>query len=185
MARSKDPAEAIRLKIQGGVMGRLRTATAVAVLALAAAACSNNTTTTPRSGGTTPAGGGSIVNKGTADATAVTDKQEIEMDNEGSTEFYFKPTFVKVKPGQILTIELKNEGTVPHNFSITSLSINKTIEAGKEGEVNLTFPAAGGADVQFFCSFHSGSGMKGTFFFGSAPSASGGTTGGGTTNTTY
>lgn len=170
-------------------MGRLRTVAAVALLVFAAVACSDNTTTTPSSGGTTPAGGstsgGSIVNKGTADATAITDKQEIEMDNEGSSEFYFKPTFVKVKAGQIVTIELKNEGTLPHNFSITSLSINKTVEAGKEDEVTLTFPAAGGSDIQFFCSFHVGSGMKGAFFFGAAPAAAGGTSGGGSSNTSY
>jgi plastocyanin len=169
-------------------MGRFRTVAVVALLVFAAVACSDKTTTTPSSGGTTPAGGstsgGTIVNKGTADATAVTEKQEIEMDNEGSTEFYFKPTFIKVKAGQIVTIELKNEGSVPHNFSITSLSINKTVEAGKEDEVTITFPT-GATDIQFFCSFHSGSGMKGAFFFGSAPASAGGTSGGGSSNTSY
>ena len=70
------------------------------------------------------------MNKGTADATAVTGKEEIEMDNEGTTEFYFKPTFIKVKPGQIMTVELKNEGTVPHNFSIESLNVNVSVPQG-------------------------------------------------------
>jgi plastocyanin len=165
-------------------MGRLRFVAAVAVLAFAAVACSDNTTT-PSSGGTTPpTGGSSIVNKGTFDATAVTGKQEIEADNEG-TEFYFKPTFIKVKGGQIMTVDFKNEGDVPHNFSITSLGINKDLDPGKEIDFNITFPAGGGSDIQFFCRFHSGSGMKGGFFFGSAPSASGGSTGSGTSNTTY
>ena len=172
-------------------MGRLRMVTAVAILALAAVACSSKTPVTPRSGGTTPAGGsttpasGSIVNKGTADATAVTGKQEIEMDNEGTTEFYFKPTFIKVKGGQIMTVDLKNEGSVPHNFTITSLGINKDVEVGKETDINITFPASGGSDIVFFCRFHSTNGMKGSFFFGSAPAAAAGSTGGGTTNTTY
>jgi plastocyanin len=151
----------------------------VAVLALAVVACSNDTT--PSSGGTTPAGsntptsGGQaspLTNKGTLDASATTDKIEIEMDNEGTSEFYFKPTFIKVKPGQIVTIDLHNEGDLPHNFSITSLSKDVTVQPGKEEDTNITFPASGG-DIQFFCSFHVSSGMRGTFFFGSAPQASG------------
>jgi plastocyanin len=179
---------------QGGVMGRLRIVAVVALLAFAAVACSDNTVT-PSSGGTTPAGGsttpagGGIVNKGTADATAITGKQEIEGDDEGA-EFYFKPTFIKVKGGQILSVDFKNEGNVPHNFSITSLAISKDIDAGKEIDFSITFPAAGGSDLVFFCRFHSTSGMQGAFFFGAAPSSSGGTTGGGTTgsggsNSTY
>ena len=166
-------------------MGKLRIVAAIAVLAFAAVACSNDTVT-PSSGGTTPAGG-TIVNKGTADSTALTDKQEIEADNEG-TEFYFKPTFIKVKSGQIMTVDFKNEGDVPHNFSITSLGISKDLDPGKEIDFTITFPAAGGSDIAFFCRFHSSSGMRGAFFFGTAPQASGGTTGGGTSgtsNTTY
>jgi plastocyanin len=162
-------------------MSRLRTMTAVALLALAVAACGNNKPVTPSSGGTTPAGGTStpsITNKGTADATSITDKQEIEQDNEGTTEYYFSPTFVKVKPGQIITIDIKNEGTVQHTFTITSLGIDKTVDPGKETDVNITFPAAGGSDIEFFCRFHSNLGMKGAFFFGSTPTASASSTSG-------
>jgi len=155
-------------------MGRLRILTIVAVLALAAVACGNSKPTTPKSGGTTPAATASpLTNKGTTDATAVTAKQEIEMDNEGTTAYYFKPSFLKVKTGQIMTVELKNEGTVPHTFTITALGIDKQVEAGKEAEVNITFPASSASDIQFFCRFHVGFGMRGAFFFGSAPQATG------------
>jgi len=173
-------------------MGRLRIVAVVALLAFAAVACSNDKVT-PSSGGTTPAGGsttpagGTIVNKGTIDATAVSEKEEIEADNEG-TEFYFKPTFIKVKGGQIMTVDLKNEGDVPHNFSITSMGISKDVDPGKEIDFTITFPAGGGSDIAFFCRFHSANGMRGAFFFGTAPQASGGTTGSGTSgtsNTTY
>ena len=170
-------------------MGRLRIVAVVALLAFAAVACGDDTVT-PSSGGTTPAGGsttpagGTIVNKGTVDATAVTEKQEIEGDNEG-TEFYFKPTFIKVKGGQIMTVDFKNEGDVPHNFSITSLAISKDVDAGTAIDFSITFPAAGGSDLVFFCRFHSTSGMQGAFFFGAAPSATGGTTGSGGSNSTY
>jgi plastocyanin len=163
-------------------MGRQRTLIAVAVLALVAAGCAKNDTT-PSGSGSSPsnspaAGATPLVNKGTADATAVTDKFEIELDNEGSSENYFKPTFIKVKPGQILTFDLKNEGTNPHTFTITSLGINKQIDPGTEQDVSITFPAAGGADIQFFCNFHVSLGMRGAFFFGAAPQTTGGTAGG-------
>jgi plastocyanin len=162
-------------------MGRFRGLAAVAVLAFVAVACSNNPTT-PSSGGTTPAGATTpLQNKGTLDASATTDKVEIELDNEGTSEFYFKPSFVKVKAGQIVTLDLKNEGDIQHNFTITSLNVDKNIDGGKETDVNVTFPASGGSDIQFFCAFHVNQGMRGAFFFGSAPVASGGSSTGRTT----
>jgi len=165
-------------------MGRFKIVAVVAVLALAAVACSSKTDTTPSGGGTTPAGNSTpLTNKGTLDATATTEKIEIEMDNEGTTEFYFKPSFFKVKPGQIVTLDLKNEGSVQHNFTITSLGINENVDPDKETDKNVTFPAGGGSDIQFFCAFHVTQGMRGAFFFGSAPQAAGG--GSGTGRTTY
>jgi len=154
-------------------MAKHRLVIAFAILALTAVACGNNDNTP--SGSSTPppsspsSGASPLVNKGTADAMSTTEKFEIEMDNEGSGENYFKPTFIKVKAGQILTIELKNEGSNSHNFSIASLNIDKTVEPGKEDEVNITFPAGGGADIQFFCKFHVSLGMRGAFFFGATP----------------
>jgi plastocyanin len=156
-------------------MAKHRLVIALAILALTAVACGNNDNTsgssnTPPASSSSPSTSASpLVNKGTGDATTTTEKFEIELDNEGSSENYFKPTFIKVKSGQILTLELKNEGSNSHNFSITSLGIDKTIEPGKEDEVNITFPAAGGSDIQFFCKFHVSLGMRGAFFFGATP----------------
>lgn len=154
-------------------MPRSRILIAIAVLGLVAVACGNDDNT-PSAGSSSPpasspsASASPLNNKGTEDATAATEKFEIELDNEG-TENYFKPTFIKVKPGQILTLDLKNEGSNPHTFTITSLGINKQIDPGKEEDVNITFPAAGGADIQFFCNFHVSLGMRGAFFFGASP----------------
>ena len=166
-------------------MAKHRLVIAFAILALTAVACGNNDNTPSGSSNTPPAsspsasaGSTPLVNKGTADAMSTTDKFEIEMDNEGSSENYFKPTFIKVKAGQILTIELKNEGSNSHNFSIASLNIDKTVEPGKEDEVNITVPAGGGADIQFFCKFHVSLGMRGAFFFGATPQTTSASTGG-------
>jgi plastocyanin len=39
-------------------------------------------------------------------------------------DFYFKPTFVKAKPGTTVTVALKNDGTTQHTFTITALGID-------------------------------------------------------------
>jgi plastocyanin len=161
-------------------MARQRTLIAVAVLALAAVACAKNETTTSGTGTSSPTPGASpLVNKGTADATAVAEKFAIELDNEGSAENYFKPTFIKARAGQVLALQLKNTGTNPHTFTITSLNVNEQLDPGASKDVNVTLPAAATADLQFFCSFHSSLGMRGAFFFGTAPQTSAGSTSGG------
>ena len=159
-------------------MRRLRILAAVGVLAMVAGACSDNTAT-PGSGGTTtdsPSPSPSINNQGTTDISSMSNFT-VEID-----DFYFKPTFMKVKPGQRISIELENEGTNPHTFTVATLSIDETLQPGTKKEINVAVPA-GSADVQFVCRFHAeGRGMRGTFFSGSAPQGSGATTGGSDTD---
>lgn len=153
-------------------MLRVRLLALTAILALAAVACGGDDTTTPRAGGTTSPGGtspqptasGTINNQGQLDATGM-NSFSIELDDN-----YFKPTFIKVKPGQTLNIELEAEGANPHTFTITSLNVDHQLAAGEKKEIDLTLPA-GTTDISFFCKFHSSLGMQGAFFFGSAPSA--------------
>ena len=141
----------------------------ITVLSLAAVACGGDDTTTPSAGGTTSPGGTSpqptaINNQGQLDATNMS-AFSIELDDN-----YFKPTFIKAKPGQALNIELEAEGANPHTFTITALNIDHQLAAGEKKEINLTLPA-GTNDVAFFCRFHGSGGMRGAFFFGSAPQA--------------
>lgn len=150
-------------------MLRLRLFALIAVLALAAAACGDDTPATPGSQASTPASTGSPLNdQGTQDVSAMTDFT-IELDDN-----YFKPTFMKVKDGQKLSLELENEGSNPHTFTITGLNIDQQVDPGAKKEIEITF--AGATDVAFFCRFHGAGGMRGGFFFGSAPA--GGTAGG-------
>jgi plastocyanin len=145
----------------------------VTVLSLAAVACGGDNTT-PGAGGTTSPGGTSpqptanstpLNNQGTTDATAMS-KFSVELD-----DYYFKPTFIKAKPGQTLNIELEQEGSNAHTFTITALNIDhQLIAKGEKKEINLTLPA-GTTDVEFFCRFHGSDGMRGAFFFGAAPAA--------------
>lgn len=71
-------------------------------------------------------------------------------------EFAFTPATIDSKPGEKWTITFKNDGTVEHNFSITSLGVNKDLEAGKTATVSFTAPSSAG-DVQFFCEYHKAS----------------------------
>jgi plastocyanin len=145
----------------------------MSVLALAGVACGGDNDTTPSAGGTTPPGGTSpqptansspLTNEGTMDATAQ-NSFSIELDDN-----YFKPTFIKVTSGQTLNIELESEGSNSHTFTITALNIDQELAAGEKKEIDITLPS-GTTDIAFFCRFHGSGGMRGGFFFGSAPTA--------------
>ncbi|MDX6285282.1 MAG: Cupredoxin-like domain [Frankiales bacterium] len=128
---------------------RLTGATALlAALALTLAACGGG------GGGKTDIAGVKANDHGTKDVTNLT-QLEIEQDN-----YYFNPSVLKGKPGQKLTIELKNETSdTEHNFSQSAQNINKDVAAGKTETVTVTFPASG--IISFFCEYHKDMGMAG------------------------
>ena len=99
--------------------------------------------------------GGKVNNKGTkaVKGTSV----EVEQD-----DYYFGPTFIKAKAGTTLTVELENEGTTEHNFSISGQSIDMNVEPGQKATATVTVPATG--SVVFFCKFHQSVGMQGAIF---------------------
>jgi plastocyanin len=148
------------------------------LLLLAAAGCgssssnsSGGTTTEASSGG----GGGQKTIAGVnandhgTKAVAAKGKTEVELD-----DFYFSPTVLQGKPGQKVTLELKNEGNTEHSFTIDSQGIDQELQPGDVAEVTVTIPKSGA--VSFYCKFHKSSGMAG------ALAVSGGT--GGMTDTT-
>jgi plastocyanin len=70
---------------------------------------------------------------------------------------------VKVKPGEKVTIELKNEGSATHTFTSDALNVDQQVSAGKSKKFTVTVPSSGAA-FQFHCDFHEGKGMQGAFF---------------------
>src|SRR6188474_1510401 len=133
---------------------------AVALIALAACS-SSSSTASPASGTSSSSSSSSSSGKitigsdqandhGTEDATGKT-TFEIDASND-SSGYFFKPTILQGSGGQSITLEIKNEGSVPHNFSITSMNVNVTIQPGASQEVKVTFPQTG--TVEYFCSFH-------------------------------
>jgi plastocyanin len=95
---------------------------------------------------------GKVNDKGTK--TVSGSSIELEAD-----DFYFSPTFIEAKPGAKVEIEIKNEGSATHNFSIDSANINKDITPDGKATVEVTVPASGSLD--FYCKFHKASGMQG------------------------
>jgi len=134
--------------------------TAATVALITPAACS--------SGGSSASGSSSGSNKitigsdqandhGTQDATG-TSTFTIGADND-SSGYFFNPTILLGSAGQSITLDIKNDGSVQHNFSITSMNVNITIQPGASQEVKVTFPQTG--TVEYFCSFHHALGMAG------------------------
>lgn len=126
-------------------------------LGLVAGACSKSTGGTgsspSASGGTMTIGSDTANDKGTTSVSGKTEI-EVEMDN-----FYFKPTVLKGTPGQQLKIELSNEGTALHNFTLEAQSIDQDVAQGQKADVAVTFPQSG--FLEFFCKYHKARGMVG------------------------
>jgi len=149
-------------------------------LLLAAAGCGSSSSSS--SGGTTTESGGGGGGQKTIAGVTANDHGSKAVASKGKTEvelddFYFKPTVLEGKPGEKVTLELKNEGNTEHSFTIDSQGIDKDIQPGDEVEVTVTIPKSG--VVSFYCKFHKSSGMAGAL---SVTGQAGGT--GGMTDTT-
>jgi plastocyanin len=120
-------------------------------------------------GGKTTVAGVSANNHG---SESVSGSAEVELD-----DYYFKPTVLKGKPGSSVTLELKNEGSVEHNFTVDSQGIDKDLEPGKSATVSVTIPKSG--VMSFYCKYHKSMGMAGALTGG----GNGGMTGSGGTTT--
>lgn len=153
---------AIRLVVVLAVLGLLGTACAKATNA---GSTGGTTTPTPSATGAPVTLAGVVTNKGTVDVTSQGSviSITIKADNDGTTAYYFEPTFLKANPGAKVTVHLENEGTFPHNFSIEALHINEDLAKGEKKEITFTLPAVG--VVNFFCEYHHSKGMQGAFFF--------------------
>jgi plastocyanin len=159
----------------GSKVGRPALCLLVACLVLALAACggnSNNQTaasgkkkqaTSPKEspsseGGeeetTTKTIGGQKINFKKAANVGSQSSVEVEADN-----FYFSPTVLKGKAGQTITLELKNEGSATHNFTLESQHVDQDLAVGQSAKVKVTFPKSG--TLLFHCKFHQALGMQG------------------------
>src|SRR5262245_62511181 len=113
--------------------------------------------------------GTQVESHGTKDVSSESGKVEIELyDN------YFEPTVLKGKPGQMVELELKNEGSATHSFVLAEQSVDKVIQPGDETETDVKFPPNG--ELKFVCKFHEGEGMIGALQSSAVSSSSSTTT---------
>jgi plastocyanin len=152
---TKPLALSARSRNEMGLLRRLPILAAAVFLLVGAAACGGSgDNDESEEGTTTTIGGVQAETHGTKDVSGETGKVEIEMDDN-----YFEPTILKGKPGQKVTLELKNEGKVAHTFTISEQSVDQEVEPADEAEVDITFPESG--ELTFVCKFHQSSGMVG------------------------
>ena len=104
-------------------------------------------------------GGAAINLHGTA---RVADEGSIEMEMD---EDYFEPSVLKGTPGATVAIELHNEGTRPHNFSVPGQGIDLQCGVRSRDEVKVTFPRSG--VLVFSCKYTATSGMRGALVLAS------------------
>jgi plastocyanin len=107
-----------------------------------------------------------VTNKGTKDVSSKSStKLEVEMDDK-----YFNPTFIKAKAGEKITLELKNEGSLPHTFTSDTLAVDKQVDPGKSAKLTITVPSDGQV-FQFHCDVHESAGMAGAVYTKAGASA--------------
>jgi plastocyanin len=88
-----------------------------------------------------------------------------EVDLEAD-EYYFDPAFLRGTPGQKLKLEIENESSTLHSFTIPEQKLDMDIPPKGKVVVEVTFPPSG--VVRFFCRFHSELGMEGELMTGNA-----------------
>ena len=136
---------------------RVRVPGAALVLLLAVAACGGSGGGGGGNGSAerseTTIGGLEAQYHGTEDVSA-TGKVDVRMDDN-----YFEPTVLEGKPGQKLTIELRNDGVSAHTFTTADRVVDREVQSGEEAEVVVTFPTSG--EMTFVCRYHESGSMVG------------------------
>lgn len=148
----------------------LLSALALGLVAFGCGDSSSSTSTTNAASSSPPVSlAGKVEDHGTKDLGSAT-VVAVEM---GDT--YFDPTFIKAKPGEVVTVNLSNEGQMPHTFTIDDHGVDQEVDPGQKATVTVTMPASG--DLVFYCRFHRASGMQGAFTVsGTTTASSSGTT---------
>jgi plastocyanin len=157
---------------------------ACGLLVLAAAGCGSSSSSSSSGTTTEESSGGGGGGQKTIAGVKANDHGKKAVEDNGKTEvelddFYFEPTVLEGKPGEKVTLELKNEGQTEHSFTIDSQSIDEDIQPGDEAEVDVTIPKSG--VVSFYCKFHKSQGMAGALAVTGQSGGTGGMTDTGTT----
>jgi plastocyanin len=148
------------------------------LVCVAAVGCAKKNDAAPGSS-TGPSASAPVALSGTVNdhgSKDISGKGDFELEQD---DFYFNPTYIKATGGSTVKVELHNEGSAPHTFTIDALHVDTTLQPGKDADVMVTIPASGA--LAFYCKFHKSQGMQGAFYVnagdavvpgGGAPSSS-------------
>lgn len=89
-------------------------------------------------------------------------------------EFFFQPGELQASPGQTLTVEVENEGSAAHTFTIDELGVDQVLPPGETGTVLVTTQEEG--TLRMYCRFHERQAMEGALKVGEGPGSSQGGT---------
>jgi plastocyanin len=139
-------------------------AAGTALVCFAAVGCAKKSDDAAPGSSTAPSGSASapVALSGTVNdhgSKDISGKDEFELEQD---DFYFGPTYIKATGGKAVKVELHNEGSAPHTFTIDALHVDQTLQPGKDATVMVTIPASGA--VAFYCKFHKSQGMQGAFY---------------------
>jgi plastocyanin len=133
---------------------------AIGLVACGSDSKSSSSTTTSKAASGASTGteklSGKVTDKG---VKSVVGKDELELEAD---DFYFKPTYIKVTPGQKVKVEIENEGDATHTFTSSKLGVDDQLSPGAKKTVTVTAPMTAGL-AEFHCNFHASMGMRGAF----------------------
>jgi plastocyanin len=75
----------------------------------------------------------------------------------------FEPETITLTPGERITVDLRNDGNIKHNFSIDEIDVDQSLDASKAADITFTAPAEAG-EYRIYCNVpgHEQAGMVGT-----------------------
>jgi plastocyanin len=168
--------EETKWKHQGSGRGpgkRLIPFSIVALLLVLGVACGGSSNASTATGGqnqssTTTSSGASSGGAGSTTKTIagqqVNFSKSLTLGKQSSVRldannYLFSPTVIKGKPGQAVTLKIRNAATITHNFTLAAQHINQDMAPGQSAIVNVTLPQSG--TLLFHCRFHQDLGMQG------------------------
>jgi plastocyanin len=75
----------------------------------------------------------------------------------------FEPETITLAPGEQITINLENDGSIKHNFSIDESDVDESLDPKKAADISFTAPSEAG-EYKIYCDVpgHEQAGMVGT-----------------------
>jgi plastocyanin len=106
-----------------------------------------------------------VVNQNAVTETSVsgTPNPNAKEFNVTATEFAFSPSTISVKKGDVVRINLLNNGTFSHNLTFANLNLGtKTIASGESDSLEFTADKTGSFGFTCTVDSHKDKGMAGT-----------------------